>query len=235
LVIFPNAARAQLAQAEIDFPPERLRIVWNMPRLAELPTQASRPDSPLLLYYHGSITPERLPEGIVSVLAQYRGQLRLRVVGYEAPGAPGFLARLVSSSPWIEYLGIMDRQALLGAAAQNQIGLALTPIDVQGGTMGDLAGASNKAFDYMAAGMALLVSDLPEWREMFVEPGYGLACAPASAASLSRAIAWFAAHPEELQTMGERGRRKIEAGWNYDAAFATVLTELDLTCRAPSR
>ena len=37
LVIFPNEARARIAQAELGFSADRLRIVWNMPRRAELP------------------------------------------------------------------------------------------------------------------------------------------------------------------------------------------------------
>jgi hypothetical protein len=39
-----------------------------------------------------------------------------------------------------------------------------------------MAGASNKPFDYLACGVPLLVSDLLDWRMMFVKPGYGLAC-----------------------------------------------------------
>ena len=34
-------------------------------------------------------------------------------------------------------------------------------------------------FDYMAAGLALLVSDLADWREMFVARGFARACDPA--------------------------------------------------------
>ena len=43
----------------------------------------------------------------------------------------------------------------------------------------NMTGASNKAFDYMAAGLTLLVSDLPDWHAMFVAPGFGRACDPA--------------------------------------------------------
>jgi hypothetical protein len=37
-----------------------------------------------------------------------------------------------------------------------------------------MSGASNKAFDYLVCGLAVLVSNLPDWRSTFVEPGYGL-------------------------------------------------------------
>ena len=41
-----------------------------------------------------------------------------------------------------------------------------------------MVAASNKPFDYMACGLPLLVTDLPEWVETFVKPGYALACDP---------------------------------------------------------
>ncbi len=70
LVIFPNEARARIAQAELGFSADRLRIVWNMPREAELPPLASQPETPLVLYYHGSITPDRLPLAVVEAISR---------------------------------------------------------------------------------------------------------------------------------------------------------------------
>ena len=95
LVIFPNEARARIAQAELGFSADRLRIVWNMPRLAELPALDSRPEAPLVLYYHGSITPDRLPLTVVEAVRRLCGRACLRIVGYEAPGAAGYVQRLL--------------------------------------------------------------------------------------------------------------------------------------------
>jgi glycosyltransferase involved in cell wall biosynthesis len=89
--------------------------------------------------------------------------------------------------------------------------------------MEHMTGASNKPFDYMAAGLALLVSDRPDWRAMFVAPGYGRACDPADPDSILKALTWFLDHPTERAAMGALGRAKIAADWNYDTAFAPVL------------
>ena len=89
-----------------------------------------------------------------------------------------------------------------------------------------MTGASNKAFDYMAAGLALLVSDLPDWRHMFVTPGYALACDPTSTPSIASALRWFIDHPDALRQMAVDARAKIAAEWNYETEFAPVLADL---------
>ena len=89
-----------------------------------------------------------------------------------------------------------------------------------------MTGASNKPFDYMAAGLALLVSDLPDWTRMFVEPGFARAADPTSTDSLFAALEWFVNHAHERQEMAARGRAMIESIWNYETVFAPLLEAL---------
>ena len=233
LVIFPNEARARLAQAELGFSADRLRIVWNMPRLAELPALDRRPEAPFVLYYHGSITPDRLPLTVVEAVRRLQGRACLRIVGYEAPGAAGYVQRLLAlgdgrNSPGIvDYAGQVRRADLVATATHAHVGLALLPCHSSDLNLGHMTGASNKAFDYMAAGLALLVSDRPDWRDMFVGPGYARSCDPTNAASIATALAWYLDHPAERRAMGAHGRAKIAAEWNYDTAFAPVMSVLN--------
>src|SRR5262249_29261612 len=94
LVVFPNEDRAHLAQSELRFSDERLHIMWNVPRHAELASSAARAESPLIVYYHGSISPERLPETVALAVRRMAGQARLCIAGYEAPGAQGYVRHL---------------------------------------------------------------------------------------------------------------------------------------------
>jgi glycosyltransferase involved in cell wall biosynthesis len=234
LVIFPNEARARIAQAELRFSANRLCVVWNMPCRTELPPLGSQPEAPLVLYYHGSITPERLPLAVVEAVRRMRGRVCLRIVGYEAPGANGYVQRLLglggvdSLARVVDYAGqVPGRADLVAGATQAHVGLTFIPSshgnDVN---MRHMTGASNKPFDYMAAGLALLVSDEPDWCDMFVKPGYALACDPTDPASIAAALTWFLDHPSERRAMGTSGRVKIAAEWNYDSAFAPVISAL---------
>jgi glycosyltransferase involved in cell wall biosynthesis len=235
LIVFPNEARALIAQAEVGFSMDRLRIVWNMPCRAELPPLGTQPEaSPLVLYYHGGIAPDLLPTAVVEAVRRLRGRACLRIVGHEPPGAAGYIQRLIrlgggsNSTGVVHYAGRVPRADLIATVAQAHVGLALIVIPDQGSDLNirHLTGASNKVFDYMAAGLALLVSDRPDWCDMLVDPGYARPCDPTDPASIAAALTWFIDHPAERRAMGASGRAKIEAEWNYDSAFEPVMSAL---------
>jgi glycosyltransferase involved in cell wall biosynthesis len=232
LIIFPNEERARVAQSELRFPNDRLHIVWNVPRRTELVAPAATAGPPLILYYHGSITPERLPETVALAVRRMAGRVRLRIAGYEAPSARGYVRHLIGSGTCasadapVEYLGMIRRADLLAEAARAHVGLALMPFNSDDLNMNHMAGASNKPFDYMAAGLALLVSDLPDWTRMFVEPGYARAANPTSADSIFAALEWFVNHAQERREMAARSQAMIEAAWNYETMFAPILKML---------
>lgn len=234
LIVFPNAGRARHVAREVAYPESSLRIVWNVPRRSEISDTLERAGETLVLYYHGSITPERLPLAVLDAVLRHRARVKLVVVGYETAGAEGYVAELrriataAGAPEVIDYLGEMSRERLAAAMSAAHVGLALVPLEGGDVNLRYMAGASNKAFDYLSAGMALLVSDLPEWRSLFVDAGYALACDPRSVESIAAAIRWFLEHPGETRAIGERGRERIRADWNYDACFDPVLRELGL-------
>ena len=89
-----------------------------------------------------------------------------------------------------------------------------------------MAGASNKAFDYLACGLALLVSDLPDWNDMFVKPGYARACKSDNIESIAGTLDWFMTHPKQTREMGMMGREKVLREWNYENQFLPVIEKM---------
>jgi glycosyltransferase involved in cell wall biosynthesis len=156
-------------------------------------------------------------------------EVKLRVAGYETIGHLGYveqlhrLARELGIENRVEFIGAVPlRTELLDWCRRCQVGLALMPIDSDDSNMRWMVGASNKPFDYLACGNALLVSDLPDWRETYVNPGYGLACDPSSPESIAQKVGWYLEHPEETRRMGEAGRRRVLERWNYEQQFRPV-------------
>jgi len=213
-----------------------VRCVWNCPATEDVaPARGDQRVEPLCVYYHGNLSRDLLPPAVLQSMAHLRGNLRLLAVGYTTLGnrydqelmrqaqTLGLAQRVTVEPP-------VPRMDLLQKTRRADVGLALMPKQTDNLNFQHMVGASNKVFDYLASGLALLVSDLPEWNQAFVEPGYALACDPDDPDSIAAALKWFQEHPLETRAMGERGRQRILRDWNYEAQFAPVLEALE---RAP--
>jgi spore maturation protein CgeB len=86
-----------------------------------------------------------------------------------------------------------------------------------------MTGASNKVFEYLSCGVAPMVSDLPDWRRTFVDPGYAFACDPTDVASVAAQLRWAANHRDALRDIAARGWKRLTDDWNYESQFAPVL------------
>jgi len=227
LVIFSNAERARHVRTEIPFNLNKLKIVWDLPRPNEVAREAlqSADERPFTLYYHGSITPDRIPLTLVETLKRFEGQVRLVIAGYESGSSIGFVQKLIESvactaaQDCIHYLGQVQRESLFRVAQAADLGLALMPMDSEDVNMAHMAGASNKAFEYMAVGLLPLVSSLPEWIEMFVEPNFAVAADPGSVDSLYNVIQSVRTDLAEHRAANAARRAKIQSELNYDREF----------------
>jgi glycosyltransferase involved in cell wall biosynthesis len=236
--IAPSAGRAR--RLGDDTGARSVEIVWNCPRRCDVAdARTAPPRAGLRLLYHGSIVPARLPMTLLDALAGIDGAT-LGLAGYGTAGYPDYLtaflarARQRGLADRVVWAGTLPtRAALLAHADRFDVGLALLPIDTTDVNEQTMLGASNKPFDYLARGLALLVSDRPEWRAACVETRLARACRPDDAPALAAELRWFAEHPAETRAMGERGRRRILDDWNYDQVFARVL-ELMMNAGRPA-
>jgi glycosyltransferase involved in cell wall biosynthesis len=206
-----------------------VECVWNCPRRDEVAAARERKESqPITFYYHGSINQERFPLSILDALKHASPAAKLAYVGYETAGSRGYVAQLraraaeLGLTERVRYLGPLSRSDMMANSALGDVGLAFMPLASRDINMSEMTGASNKPFDYLAMGQMLLVSILPDWRTMFVAPGYALACDPYDQASLGAAMHWCANNPDAVRSMGETGRQRIFDDWNYERCFAPV-------------
>jgi glycosyltransferase involved in cell wall biosynthesis len=234
LCVLPNEYRAEQFKTQTS-PRATVMTVWNCPRREEV--AEARPagsERGIWVLYHGSITKERLPLAVVDALSELPEFVKLRIIGYETIGSRGYLdqvreyGRKLGVLHRLEFAGTLAfRSQLLDYCRQSDIGLALMPKDSTDLNMQAMTGASNKAFDYLASGLALIVSDLPDWRGMFVEPGYGVACEPRERASITAALRELINDPGRMRAQGERGRQRIKLEWNYERQFEPVLMAIE--------
>jgi glycosyltransferase involved in cell wall biosynthesis len=225
--VLPNEVRLERFKAETGRRQD-VFCVWNCPSSPEVAPRRAPASGGFWLLYHGSIVPDRLPLAAVSALAALPDRVKLRVIGYETVGCTGYVEQLRERAKQhgigdrLELVAAMPRFELMERCQQCDAGLAFVPLGTADVNHQAMTGASNKVFDYLACGLALVVSDLPEWRALYVDPGYALPCDPQDAESIARSVRRLVDDPALARSMGERGRRRILAGWNYETCFQPV-------------
>ena len=247
-------ARRSLAQrAEFNVLPqeERIRLfkestgtsrpvfqVWNCPMRCdtlEVVSNQRQPVEPLSVYFHGSINLDRVPLALIAGAGRSGVPIRIRVVGYETIGSPGTIDSLrkavetAGGQVTLEFPGPVSRHEL----AQQMRGMHVGWINFINRTeeinLTHLVGASNKAFDYLGAGLPLIVRQDAGWRETFEVPGYAKSCDPNDPDAIASLLRWFYENPSEAAAMGRAGQLRTSEEWNYERQFAPVLEHIQRT------
>lgn len=233
LCVLPSESRAaSFVQATGR---EDVHVVWNCPLGNEILAGEPRCHRDRLrVVYHGTIVPARVPETLLDALLSVP-EASLTLIGYETQGHLGYLdvlrsrARALNVADRFDCRPPIERAALMEGGTEFDVGLSLLPIDTADHNESSMIGASNKPFDYLACGMALVVPDRPEWEATFVRPGLAISCRAEDANNIAAALTWLAEHPEERRAMARRGLAQVRSAWNYETTFAPVLREM--TCQ----
>ena len=233
VVIAPNEDRLQLLM-EQTAPRGHAVAVMNCPALEEIQKVRREKSKGLKLIYIGSVVPNRLPVTVLEAMVQAGGDLFLTIVGYETIGHPGYVNTLrnkandLGLAGKVRYAGpIPTHQDLIELVAGADVGLSLIDRAHEDVNLQTMAGASNKPFDYLTSGLAILVADDPEWKSMFVEPGYALSCDPSDPSSIAETLRVLQKDRDRRRRMGESGRQRLLDEWNYENQFAPVLRLLE--------
>ncbi len=229
VVVLPNAQRGEVFSRETGIDVRKVHCVWNCPAREDALLEPEKARSGgMWLLFHGSIVPERLPTSLLDAMATLPETIKLRVIGYETIGSMGYLdkflryAKTLGLEERLHCLGPLNREELLLWGRRSHVGLAFMPANSSDLNMQHMTGASNKPFDYLACGCALLVSNLSDWNAMFVESGLGLNCDTSSEKSIAAAVQWFWDNPDLRRTMGKKGRQKIQDEYNYETQFEVI-------------
>jgi glycosyltransferase involved in cell wall biosynthesis len=231
LNVLPQEERARLFREDTGTR-QPIHCLWNCPMVEDLGKKIKSPRNPNLplgVYFHGSLNLNMVPLTLIEGARRSGVPVRLRVVGYETVGSVGTCECLrdaaADAGPLValELPGAFSRHELSAQMDSMHIGWMAYRSDSGNINLTHLAGASNKAFDYLAAGMPLLVGDKRDWIENFVVAGFARTCDPNDPDSIAAALCWFYNHPMETAAMGARGREKIIEDWNYEARFRPTL------------
>jgi len=73
----------------------------------------------------------------------------------------------------------------------------------------------NKIFEYMAAGLPVIASNFPLWKEIIEGSHCGLTVDPLKPKQIADAIEYLIMHPDEGRKMGENGNQAVREKYNW--------------------
>jgi glycosyltransferase involved in cell wall biosynthesis len=118
----------------------------------------------------------------------------------------------------VDELGQIDRKAVGKIFSLSMAGLVLfhpAPHHTEANP--------NKLFEYMAAGLPVIASNFPLYKEFVEGNGSGICVDPQDPEAIAKAITWIADHPVEAEQMGRRGRNAVHTRYNWDRESKILL------------
>jgi len=162
--------------------------------------------------YIGGISRERGACEVVDALALLRSSTRLQLAGrfLEADLREVLTAR----DGWrlVDDRGYLDRAGVRSVLSASLVGLVtLHPAPNY------LDSLPVKMFEYMCAGVAVIASDFPLWKDIVEQNCCGICVNPLNVEEIAKTIDWFVSHPEDARRMGENGRRAVLEKYNWQS------------------
>jgi glycosyltransferase involved in cell wall biosynthesis len=191
----------------------RPAVVRSVPDTADAPPVRT-PGETWTVLFHGALRPDRNVHGIIESVPMWDKRLRLEIRG---DGDPSYVASLVELS---RRLGVADRvdvqppvpfAQVVSAAATADIGVIPWPLDLPQKRLT----LSNKLFEYLAAGLAVVQVAPCESSEIVDHYGAGRGYAPARPEVLADVLN-SVSHDDLLRWRSGARKAAVELSWERE-------------------
>ena len=190
-------------------------VVHNYPDLGMLPKPCTRSGGgkEKVLVYIGGISEIRGAMEMVQALEHLSPvwDIRLDLIGkFEPPDLEQELQALPGYRR-VRFLGWMPPERVYTHLENADVGLVCLHPEPR-----FMIAWPVKLFEYMAAGLPVVASNFPLWKEIVEGNRCGVTVDPLDPKAIAQAIEYLLTHPEEAHQMGENGRRAVEEKYNWE-------------------
>lgn len=201
----------------------------NYPLLGELDSGPAIFVARNQVCYVGGIAAIRGIREVVNAMGRAQSGARLQLCGeFSEPQTRTAVQRLAG---WkhVDELGLLDRGQVREMLARCSAGIVTfhavpNHVDAQ----------PNKMFEYMSAGIPVIGSHFPLWREIIEGNDCGRCVHPQDPAAIAEAVDFFVQNPAEARRMGENGRRAVSERYNWNVEERKLLALYDDLLRTPA-
>jgi len=168
--------------------------------------------------YIGGITAIRGISELMDALS-LKKYVKLHLAGNFLP--EGYRDQIITKTAWnkvIEY-GFVNRQETAKIMAKSKAGIVTflpmpNHVDAQ----------PNKIFEYMSAGIPVIGSHFPLWKEIIEHNNCGICVDPTNAKSIANAISLVLSDDKKAKQMGEKGRQMVLEKYNWGIEEKKLIT-----------
>lgn len=196
------------------FPDRKTIMIRNFPDLSEFDVPENKPMAvrPEEFAYVGTITLNRNILAMIDAVYELgSSDARLRLAGTFNIAKDEQSARALPGWERVHFEGRVSRAGVARILASSRAGLVvLKPVAHEMETY------PIKLFEYMAAGLPVISSDFPIWRDVVGGAKCGLLVDPEKTSEITEAMQWILDHPEDAQEMGRLGRQAVLEHYNWE-------------------
>lgn len=185
-------------------------LIQNYPivSLIESKPQNEKNTDKTILIYVGGLTKIRGIKEICEATELAKGKVELQLLGkWESEN---FKKECLENKSKINYLGLKPLEEVFPIMKSADAGMA-----VLYHVKNHLNSKPIKAFEYMACGLPIIMSNIPYWEKIF--GASALFVNPNSIEKIKQKIEWVANNKKEAKKLGEKGKKEILEKYSWEA------------------
>lgn len=183
----------------------------NYPRFEEIQyiSEIKTEKRPNTVCYAGGITKIRGISELIEAMSKLT-RIKLHLLGNYSPES--YRDELAKNSGFKQVVehGFLNRKAMYQTIASSMAGIILyLPLP------NHIESQPNKFFEYMAAGVPIIGSHYPLWKEILTTQNCGICVDPTKPEEIAKAIQYLIDNPEKAIEMGKNGRKAAINQYNW--------------------
>ncbi len=168
--------------------------------------------------YIGGINKERGIFEMVRSLAAVDRKIKLTVYGRFESESCRKKIEATEGCEKVKFAGWKQHHEVVGNLSRFDAGLVCLHVKPN-----FLTSLPVKMFEYMAAGLPVVASNFPLWRQIIEKSGCGICVDPYDPMDIAHALEFLASNPEAASQMGQRGRRAIAEQYSWEGEKKKML------------
>ncbi len=192
--------------------------IHNYPLLGELMGQDNKPvtfesETTFKVVYLGGIYLLRGIKEMIHAVEKVNKKTDLTFILGGSFAPPSLLdeVKLIPGWKYVDFRGYLNRDEVKVSLEEASAGLVLLHPEPR-----FIVSYPIKMFEYMSAGIPVIASNFPLWKEIVETNECGICVDPLNIEEVSNAMIWLKENPERAKQMGESGRRAIENSYNWE-------------------